>query len=198
MTSPQQPNPYSKDSQGPSPYSSEPQHSSPYSQQYPAPPQPQYPTPTPANFQSEPPLWAPYYGISFRQAIGRFFKKYADFTGRAGRGEYWWWILASVIISVILQTITSAGISYDAYGNQVNSPVAVFGGVLLIVYVLGTIVPSLALAVRRLHDANFSGLLVLLLLVPFVGAIAVFVMTLMPSNPAGQRFDRPTAPAYRA
>lgn len=211
MTSPQQPNPYSKDPQGPSPYSSEPQHSSPYSQQYPAPQQPQapqYPTPTPANFQSEPPLWAPWYGIGFRDAVKRVFKKYATFSGRASRGEYWWWILVCVIVTVVLNVIITAGMTtgtsttYSGYSHAtpVPGPVSILGYILALVWGLAIIVPSLAVAVRRLHDANFSGWMYLLGLIPLAGSIIILVFTLLPSRPEGQRFDRPTAPApaYKA
>jgi len=62
--------------------------------------------------------------------------------------------------------------------------------ILLIAWGLATFIPSLALTVRRLHDGNFSGWLVLLALVPFLGALALLVMTILPSNPAGQRFDQ--------
>jgi uncharacterized membrane protein YhaH (DUF805 family) len=47
--------------------------------------------------------------------------------------------------------------------------------------------------VRRLHDGGFSGLLALLLLVPFAGAVAVLVLTILPSKPEGQKYDQPTA-----
>lgn len=65
--------------------------------------------------------------------------------------------------------------------------------ILLVIWGLGTLVPSIALTVRRLHDVNFSGLLLLLILVPFLGALAVLVFSLLPANPAGQRFDQPTS-----
>ena len=54
---------------------------------------------------SEPPLDWPYYGIGFGAAITRFFKKYATFTGRASRGEYWWYALFSAIITFVLYGI---------------------------------------------------------------------------------------------
>lgn len=53
--------------------------------------------------------------------------------------------------------------------------------------------PSPALVVRRLHDVNMSGWLALIALVPFLGALALFVFMILPSNPAGLRFDRATA-----
>ena len=43
----------------------------------------------------EPPLWAPYYGAPFPAAVKRFFAKYATFSGRASRSEYWWWVPVS-------------------------------------------------------------------------------------------------------
>lgn len=72
------------------------------------------------------------------------------------------------------------------------------GYLLSAVWGLGVLVPSLALAVRRLHDVNLSGWLLLLGLVPVLGGIAVLVMALLPPNPAGQRFDQPQPAAPSA
>jgi uncharacterized membrane protein YhaH (DUF805 family) len=156
---------------------------------------PQYPqqqTPQ-QSWQGEPPLWAPYYGAPFPVAVKRFFKKYAAFSGRASRSEYWWWTLVSVGVSIILNIIISAGSTTSSLtGTSTGGPGAIFGTVLLVIWGLATLVPSLALSVRRLHDGNFSGWLLLLVLVPFLGAIAVLVFMILPSNPAGQRFDQPT------
>ena len=49
--------------------------------------------------------------------------------------------------------------------------------------------PSLAVLVRRLHDANFSGFFVFIGLIPFVGGIILLVLTILPSKPEGARFD---------
>ncbi|MET4144312.1 DUF805 domain-containing protein [Arthrobacter sp. UYCo732] len=155
---------------------------------------PQYPQPsaTQQNFQGgEPPLWAPYYGAPLPVAVKRFFKKYTAFSGRASRSEYWWWTLVSGIIGIVLNIIIGAGTSGSSSAPSYG-PIAIFGIVLALVWVLATIVPSLAVSVRRLHDGNFSGWLLLLHLVPFLGSIAVLVMMILPSNPAGQRFDQPT------
>ncbi|HEY8702131.1 MAG TPA: DUF805 domain-containing protein [Arthrobacter sp.] len=159
---------------------------------------PQYPQPQQAPQQSwqggEPPLWAPYYGAPFPAAVRRFFKKYAAFSGRASRSEYWWWALASVGLSIILNIIVGAGgaATSGVTSSSAPGPGAMLGSVLLIIWGLATIVPSLALSVRRLHDGNFSGWLLLIGLVPFLGAIALLVFMVLPSNPAGQRFDQPT------
>jgi uncharacterized membrane protein YhaH (DUF805 family) len=145
----------------------------------------------------EPPLWAPYYGAPFPVAIRRFFKKYATFTGRASRSEYWWWVLVAVAVGIIINIITAAGgasgATVAADGSAVPGPGAAVGLVLLAIWGLATIVPSLALTVRRLHDVNLSGWLVLLGLVPFLGGIALLVLTVLPPKPEGQRFDVPAA-----
>ena len=139
----------------------------------------------------EPPLWAPFYGAPFPVAVRRFFKKYATFSGRASRSEYWWWTLVSIAVSIILNIIISAGSTTTAYGSTAG-PGTVIGGILAVIWGLATIVPSLALSVRRLHDSNKSGWMLLLGLIPFAGAIILLVFMLLGPDPAGQRFDQPT------
>ena len=163
---------------------------------------PQYGAPAPSGPGGEPPLWAPWYGISFPKAVGRFFKKYARFDGRASRSEYWWWVLANGIVFVVLYavlfafivatgdtTTTSSATGVQASTNS-TSPLIAIPGILFILWGLATLVPGLALSWRRLHDANFAGPFWFLVFVP-VGGIVVFVMTLLESKPEGQRFDQP-------
>ena len=143
----------------------------------------------PQSFQGgEPPLWAPYYGAPFPAAVKRFFKKYATFSGRASRSEFWWWALVSFAVSVVLNIITTA----TTTSTLDSTPTLGIGAILGAIWGLATLVPSLALVVRRLHDGGFSGLLALLLLVPFAGAVAVLVLTILPSKPEGQKYDQPT------
>lgn len=153
---------------------------------------PQQPNAFPAQ-AGEPPLWAPFYGASLKQAVERFFKKYATFSGRASRSEYWWWALVSFIVGMIINIITSTGMTTTTSGAATVGPSAVVGIILAVVWGLATIVPSLALLARRLHDVNLSAWLILVVLVPFLGGLALLVMTILPSNPAGQRFDQPAA-----
>lgn len=162
---------------------------------------PQYGQQPAAGPNGEPPIWAPWYGISFGKAFTRFFKKYATFSGRASRSEYWWWYLWSAIIGTVASiiagiltaatgtTTTTTSSTYAGFSSTTTNPVA---GVPIWIIGLVLLIPTLALIVRRLHDANLSGLLALLLIFPFLGPIAVFVMMFLPSNPQGERFDRPT------
>ena len=62
------------------------------------------------------------------------------------------------------------------------------------IYCVATILPNVALGIRRLHDFNMAGWFILLGLIPGAGSIAVLILTILPSNPLGQRFDQPTLP----
>lgn len=141
------------------------------------------------------PLWAPYYGAPFTEAVARYWKKYARFDGRASRSEYWWWALADAIVVVALVATvllgSLVGSTIDEDGSFTPGPGIAIGILLLVGWRFATLIPGLALGARRLHDADLSGLLLLLLLIPSLGGIAVFVMTLLPPNPRGARFDRP-------
>jgi uncharacterized membrane protein YhaH (DUF805 family) len=94
-------------------------------------------------------------------------KKYAVFSGRARRQEYWMFFLFSVIASIVLAIID-----------------AILGtSILQWLYVLATLIPSLAVGVRRLHDTNRSGWWVLISLVPIVGTIILIVFMASEGNP---------------
>lgn len=139
------------------------------------------------------PLDQPYYGASLGVAFSRFWKKYATFSGRASRSEYWWWALVYGVVVTVLYVVAAiagaAGATVDAAGRTQPGPGIILPAILLVVWSLATIVPTLALTWRRLHDANFSGAFWFLSLIP-IGGIVVFVFTLLPSNPVGARFDR--------
>ena len=149
------------------------------------------PVPTPA---AAVPLWAPLYGASFGAAVKRVFSKYADFTGRASRSEYWWWILFSALVGIVLEVLALVlglpGSTVSADGSSQPGPGFWVAGVLILVWILGTIGPHLAILWRRLHDANLAGPFFFLSFIPF-GSLVVFIFTLLPSKPEGARFDRP-------
>jgi uncharacterized membrane protein YhaH (DUF805 family) len=137
-----------------------------------------------------PPLELPYYGISFGGAVARGFRKYATFTGRASRSEYWWWTLFTFLTYLVLGLLTYAvGTVTSRDGGRTPGLVALPLIILFAVFFLGILVPTLALTVRRLHDAGYSGLFVLLLLIPYLGSLIIFIFALLPSSPAGASYD---------
>ena len=141
------------------------------------------------------PLWAPLYGASLPEAMSRFFKKYATFSGRASRSEYWWFALVSGIVSIVLNVIMlaggAAGAKLGPNGTTVPGPLYWVGLILAVIWSLAIIIPALALSVRRLHDTNMSGWMYLLVLIPFVGPILIIIFMALGSKPEGQRFDVP-------
>jgi uncharacterized membrane protein YhaH (DUF805 family) len=102
--------------------------------------------------------------------------KYADFTGRATRGEYWWFFLAMLLVYVALA----------ALGAVSEVFVAIYGLV-----VLGALIPGLALAVRRMHDLDKSGWALLLGLIPVVGPIILLVLACTQGTPGPNRYGPP-------
>lgn len=138
-------------------------------------------------------LSQPLYGATFGQAVQRFFAKYATFSGRASRSEFWWvWlflvlinlVFVAVFVTVLVTTGTPTSTGVQPSGAEI--PVYIVWAL----FELAIIIPAIAIAVRRLHDANFSGWMYLLHLIPSVGGLIVLILNLLPSNPEGARFDR--------
>lgn len=142
------------------------------------------------------PLQAPYYSAPFGIAVRRFFTKYATFSGRASRAEYWWWALVAIVISIALNSLQliADGIRTNADGT-IAPPTGgtVFFSVLPYVWALATLIPNLALTVRRLHDAGHSGEWILIGLVPLAGPIVLLVSLCTGPSAASARFDQPTS-----
>lgn len=93
-------------------------------------------------------------------------QKYADFSGRAPRAEYWWFVLAIIVAFVVLTIVESMlGINRMVMG--------VYGPLVVLLW-LATLVPQIAVAVRRLHDTNRSGWWLLIVAIPY--AILGFTM----------------------
>lgn len=107
-------------------------------------------------------------------------KRYAVFSGRARREEYWMFVLANVVIAIVLFVLGLV------IGNQI----------LYFIYFLGVLVPSLAVAVRRLHDTGKSGWFLLLTLIPLVGGIIVLVFLATEGTPTPN--EHGPSPKYQA
>lgn len=104
---------------------------------------------------------------------------YVGFSGRAKRAEYWWFVLANVIVSLIAILLDK---------------VLIFIGIppfLELVYALAVLLPSLAVAFRRLHDTGKTGWWMLLILVPIVGAIVLIVFFCQKSDAGKNKYGEP-------
>lgn len=118
----------------------------------------------------EPPIGQPYYGIGFIEAIKRFFIKYATFSGRASRSEFWWVYLFTIIVNAVFGILGRAG-----EGNALGTIASSLEGI----WNLAIIVPSIALLVRRLHDSNKSGWFAFLPYGLYAGGFIAFIIALL-------------------
>ncbi|NBM16787.1 DUF805 domain-containing protein [Streptomyces sp. GC420] len=100
-------------------------------------------------------------------------KKYAVFTGRARRQEYWMFFVFNLGISLVLSIIDAAVLGTNVLG---------------LVYALAVFLPSLGVAVRRLHDTGRSGWWILIALIPLIGVIVLIVFLATEGNQAGDKY----------
>lgn len=123
-------------------------------------------------------------------------KKYAVFSGRARRKEYWLYMLFNWIVGFILGALYGVflgfGLKPGSGTNRSGHFVLVMLGyyffVLAYLYILATVVPSIAVSVRRLHDINLSGWWMLLSLIPLLGGLALLVLFVRDGTPGENRF----------
>jgi uncharacterized membrane protein YhaH (DUF805 family) len=108
--------------------------------------------------------------MTFQESVRTCLGKYADFSGRATRSEYWWFALACLIASVVAALIHP----------YVNVAVALL-----------VLLPQIAVGVRRLHDSGRSGWFLLLGLIPFVGELILIFFMVQPSQPEANDFGLP-------
>lgn len=115
--------------------------------------------------------------MNFSQAVKSVYSKYVTFSGRAARSEYWWFVLFSVIASIVIMIVENAlGLGQGVVTSGDGGFSAAYsGGVLSIIWSLGNLLPSLAVGVRRLHDTDRSGWWLLIGLIPLIGAIVLIV-----------------------
>lgn len=107
--------------------------------------------------------------------------KYATFTGRARRQEFWMYLLSVIIINVALGILTTIlGAIAGFLGTIMGLVSGLFG--------LAILVPTLAIWMRRLHDTGKSGWWLLIGLIPFVGQIVLIVFAVLDSQPGDNQY----------
>ena len=112
-------------------------------------------------------------------------KKYAQFTGRAGRSEFWLFALVNFVITMVLYILTIVGVAAE------SSALASVANILLIVYALATLVPTIAVGVRRLHDIGKEGVWFCVNFIPFVGGIWYLYLCAQEGERTENRFGEP-------
>ena len=122
--------------------------------------------------------------MDFQTALRSFWTRYRDFKGRSRRSEYWFIQLFLVVTNIAVAIIDLALMGWDVDRFIANGG----GGIVGLVWILVTIVPALAVLVRRLHDTGKSGWWALIGLLPLVGAIVLLVFTVTDSSPGENKF----------
>jgi uncharacterized membrane protein YhaH (DUF805 family) len=117
--------------------------------------------------------------MGFGQAIAAGFTNYINFAGRATRPEYWYFILFLVLAGIVTGLI-----DYGIFGTTEIGPV---NGI----FSLATLLPSIAVAIRRLHDIGRTGWWVLLSFVPIVGWIILIYWACQPGDPGPNAYGPP-------
>jgi uncharacterized membrane protein YhaH (DUF805 family) len=134
--------------------------------------------------------------MSFQDAVRTCLtQKYADFSGRARRSEYWWFFLFNALVGLVASVIDS--ILGTRYGSGT--------GLVQTIVQLALLIPGIAVGARRLHDTGRSGWWLLIGLIPIVGWIVLLVFFVQDSqgeNEYGEspkaygQFPPPVAPQY--
>lgn len=113
-------------------------------------------------------------------------KRYTVFNGRAGRPEYWYFLLFNVIASIALAILDNV-LGLVPKGTNV--------GVLGAIYSLAVILPGIAVAIRRMHDINRSGWWVLISAIPIVGWIIFIIWAARESDAGPNQYGQGPEPA---
>jgi uncharacterized membrane protein YhaH (DUF805 family) len=119
--------------------------------------------------------------VGFGQAISHNLSNITNFSGRASRPEFWWWVLAVWLIDVVISLL------WGPLTGEDSGFLWLLGYAVMIVVMLATI----AVGCRRLHDTGRSGWLQLLWLVPCVGVIVLIVFWVQPTTPGDNVYGPP-------
>ena len=115
------------------------------------------------------------------------YKRYFDFSGRSRRKEYWLFTLLYVLVILFFAGIMVAGV-VGLEKNETPGPTFWVGLAGMILFLLASLIPSIAVAVRRFHDQNQSGWLYLLGFIPSIGGLIVMVFMCLDGTKGENRF----------
>jgi uncharacterized membrane protein YhaH (DUF805 family) len=106
-----------------------------------------------------------FHPTSFVDVVKTVFNRYVQFSGRARRSEYWYWVLFIVAVSIVLSVIDGIIFGFETTDLAIIGPL----------FSLATFIPSLGVAFRRMHDTGRSAWWLLIALIPLVGTIILIV-----------------------
>lgn len=121
-------------------------------------------------------------------AARKALSNYVNFSGRASRAEFWWWILALLIANVVTGLIDGAIVApllgFETFGEDAGQPLS-------FLLALALLLPCIAAGVRRLHDTDRSGWWLLLGLIPLIGTLILLYFYILQGDEEANRFGAP-------
>ncbi|MEM8853274.1 MAG: DUF805 domain-containing protein [Pseudomonadota bacterium] len=128
--------------------------------------------------------------MTFSEAVSTVLGKYAVFSGRAGRAEFWWWFLALLIVTAVAQLVDRGLVSpmfgYGMFSDDAIHPVSA-------IINLAVLLPNLGVNFRRLHDTDRSAWWILIALIPIIGILVLLYFFTQPGSRETNRFGPPPA-----
>lgn len=123
---------------------------------------------------------------SLQTAARTVLSKYATFTGRASRSEFWWWVLAVFLVLLVTQLIDGLII-----GPLLGLGPASESEPLSFLVSLGLLLPNIAVGVRRMHDIGRTGWWLLIAFIPIIGFFVLLYFYVQPSQPDANQYGPP-------
>ena len=131
--------------------------------------------------------------MTFMESVRTCLKEnYCNFEGRAPRSEYWWFTLFLALLEIVTSVL-------DGFlGTYTVTSSGKMIGFINLIFLLAILLPSIAVAVRRLHDTDRSGWFYLLIFIPLIGSIVLIIFFIQQGTNGRNRFgDDPLRPASR-
>ena len=125
--------------------------------------------------------------MDFMTSVKTCFSKYVTFSGRAQRSEFWWFVLFTFVVSMVLSVVDSVlfgTTTTTATSFESSTDTPIFSGL----FSLAVLLPGISVAVRRLHDTDRSGWWYWLLLIPLIGFIILVVWFASKGTDGDNRF----------
>lgn len=126
--------------------------------------------------------------MNMPEAVQSVLGKYATFRGRASRSEYWWFILAffllALLVSIVEGAVLAPMLGFEAFDPAAGNPMSM-------IVSLALFLPTLAVAIRRLHDIDRSGWWYLIGFVPLIGVLVLIYWYVQPGTGGDNDYGPP-------
>lgn len=121
------------------------------------------------------------------EAIKSGYANYANFSGRSARSAYWWWALFQIVVAIAIAMVEGGGSGAMGGGS---ASFAYNPGIVGLIWSLGNLIPGIAVSVRRMHDLDKSGWMLLIALIPLIGGLLLLYWFCQRGTAGDNRFGQ--------